>query len=147
VRATLERQAPIRAEYAGPSYIFPNEMNPPSGIVTVSLEQVSALVGPLARFAPRLRGDQPCMAVLEDGVVLSLAYTWRWTSRAAAVGVYTLEGYRGSGYAAAVVAAWGQAVQRTSRLPLYGHAWDNVASQAVTRRLGLVLIGDEVNLS
>jgi putative hydrolase of the HAD superfamily len=143
-RAALERQAPIRAEYTGPSYVFPSEMKPPSDIVTVSLEQTSALVGPLARFAPRLRGNQPCMAVLEDDVVLSLAYTWRWTNRAAAVGVYTLEGYRGKGYAAAVVAAWGQAVQRTSRLPLYGHAWDNVASQAVVRRLGLVLNGDHM---
>ncbi len=55
------------------------------------------------------------------------------------------EGYRGRGYAVAVAAAWGCAVRRTGRLALYGHAWDSAASRTVTRRLGLHLIGDEIN--
>lgn len=147
VKAVLQAHAPIRAEYFGPSYVFPDGMDPPPGVVALSPAQAPALQGPLERFGPRLSSDLPCMAIMVRDAVVSLAYTWRWTGRAAAVGVYTLEGYRERGYAAAVVAAWAYAVQRTGRLSFYGHAWDNGASNAVARRLGLRLIGDEVNIT
>jgi len=144
-RTVLQARAPIVAEYFGASYVFPPGMGLAPGVVAVSPAQASVLRGPMERFAGHLHADQPCVAIVEGGVALSVAYTWRWTERAAAVGVYTLEGYRGRGYAAAVAAAWGCAVRRTGRLALYGHAWDNAASRAVTRRLGLHLIGDEIN--
>ncbi len=145
IRATLQADAPIVAEYFGASYVFPDSANAPRGIVAVSPAQAALLQGPMERFVARLRTDQPCQAIVENGVALSVAYTWRWTGCAVAVGVYTLEGYRGRGYASAVVAAWGAAMRRAGRLAFYGHAWDNAASQAVTRHLGLHLIGDEIN--
>ncbi len=45
------------------------------------------------------------------------------------------------GHGTAVVAGWAAAVQRLGRVPLYGTSWDNVASQGVARKLGLVCFG------
>ncbi|HVA91262.1 MAG TPA: hypothetical protein VNL71_15620 [Chloroflexota bacterium] len=125
--AVLQANAPIITEYFGASYVFPDGLRPPRGVTAVSQANASVLQGPMERFVARLRADQPCWAIVEDGVALSVAYTWRWTVGAAAVGVYTLEGYRGRGYAVAVAAAWGCAMRRAGRLALYGHEWDNAA--------------------
>jgi hypothetical protein len=111
------------------------------------LEDASVLRGSLALLASCLPADQVCLAVIAGGVALTIAYIWRWTRRAAAVGVQTLEDYRGRGNATSVVAAWGRAIQLSGRVPLYGHAWANQTSEAVARRLQLILVGDEVTLT
>jgi len=78
------------------------------------------------------------MAVIEDGAAVSLCHSARLTDRAAEAGVETLDVYRGRGYASVVVAGWAHAIQATGRIPLYRTSWDNLASQAVARRLRLV---------
>ena len=50
-------------------------------------------------------------------------------------------------HAAAVVAAWAAAVRASGRLPLYSTSWDNVASQGVARKLGLVLYGADLSFA
>ncbi len=61
-------------------------------------------------------------------------------------GIETLEAYRGRGYATAVVAGWAYAIRATDRIPLYSTSWDNLASQAVAHRLGLVQYGTDLSL-
>jgi predicted GNAT family acetyltransferase len=80
----------------------------------------------------------PVWTVIEDGFAVSLCFSARLTKRAAAAGVKTLEGYRGHGYAPAAVAAWADAIRATGRIPLYDTSWENDASQAVARKLGLI---------
>jgi predicted GNAT family acetyltransferase len=62
-------------------------------------------------------------------------------------GLETLEEYRRRGHAVAVVAGWARAVRAMGRIPLYGTTWDNIASQGVARKLGLVRYGTELSLS
>ncbi|MDQ5850932.1 MAG: hypothetical protein M3380_02455 [Chloroflexota bacterium] len=84
---------------------------------------------------------QPWAVVLEDGGAVAFCFSSRLTARAASAGLETLEAYRRRGHGTAVVAGWAAAVQRLGRVPLYGTSWDNVASQGVARKLGLVCFG------
>jgi predicted GNAT family acetyltransferase len=59
----------------------------------------------------------------------------------------TLEEFRGRGYAPAVVAAWAHAVREAGRIPLYSTTWDNLASRAVARKLGLIVYGSNLSLA
>jgi len=86
------------------------------------------------------------MAVVEDDEAVSLCFSARLTERAAEAGVQTLEAYRGRGYAPAAVIAWAHAIRATGQIPLYSTSWDNRASQAVARKLGLVQYGVDLSL-
>ena len=77
-------------------------------------------------------------ALVEDGAAVSLGFSARLTTRVAEAGVNTVEAYRGRGYAPTVVTAWAHAIRATGRIPLYSTSWDNRASRAVARKLGLV---------
>ena len=87
------------------------------------------------------------MAVLEDNVAVSVCYSSRLTERVAHAGVETLEGYWGRGHATAVVAGWARAVRAMGRIPVYGTTWDNLASQGVARKLGLICYGTELSVT
>ena len=100
-------------------------------------------------------GYAPVAAVVADGRAVSVCFSSRLTSRVAEAGVETAEPFRGRGYATRAVAAWAHAVRAGSprdsagggRLPLYSTSWENLASQAVARRLGLRLYGVDLLLT
>lgn len=75
MRVVLQADASVVAEYFGASYVFPDGVDSPRGVTAVSPAQASVLQGPMGRFAARLRADQPCRAIIENGVALSVAYT------------------------------------------------------------------------
>jgi predicted GNAT family acetyltransferase len=74
-------------------------------------------------------------------VGVSVCFSSRIGPLSMAAGVFTLLEHRGRGYAAIATAAWGAAVRMTGRIPVYGTSWDNLASQGVARRLGLIMHG------
>ena len=49
----------------------------------------------------------------------------------------------GRGFASAAVAAWAAALRERGRLPLYSTSWENLASQGVARKLGMVAYGED----
>lgn len=146
LREALSQHAPVTREAGGPAYRFPASIAVASDVV-----QLTDANRDLARDTFRwlyddLTGWAPGFAVIEDGVAVSVCFSSRIGVDAAEAGVDTLPDYRGRGYAGAVTAAWSAAIQASGRMPLYSTAWDNLASRAVARRLGLIMYGIDMSL-
>lgn len=71
-----------------------------------------------------------------DGALVAIAHTSALTPRHADVGVATLEGWRGRGFATAAAALVAERVQTTGRTPVWSTGEDNFASQRVAKKLG-----------
>ena len=143
----LQSHAPIERVWVGPAYRFPEHIAPPTNVVRLSRANADLLKGNFAEMVSELNSSQPYLAVVEDSQAVSICRSVRLSSRAHEAGVDTLVGYRRRGYATAVVAAWALAVRALNRIPLYSTSWDNVASQGVARRLGLVQYGVDYHVT
>ena len=141
------RGVPVHAEqyrtlaggevYAGPAFTFPK---------TVEQPDATAHVNALPLLARHFSGwtvteipeRSPIVAVVVDGHAVSVCFCARRSERAAEAGLETAEAFRGRGFGPQVTAAWALAVRASGRVPLYSTSWENGASLAVARKLGLV---------
>ena len=141
------REAPVHAEryrslvggevYAGPAFSFPKTVERPDAAVHVNALPL------LARHfsgwtAAEIPGRSPIAAVVVDGHAVSVCFCARRSDAAAEAGLETAEAFRGRGFGTQVTAAWALAVRASGRVPLYSTSWENGASLAVARKLGLV---------
>jgi GNAT acetyltransferase len=134
---------------SGPAYRFPDVVAPAANATRVAPANVHLIeeMGPdWASFGVELPEREPCWAVVQDGRVVSVCFSARLGDDAAEAGVETLAPYRGRGLACSVVSAWARAVQAMGLIPLYSTSWDNVASQGVARKLGLIQYGVDLSL-
>jgi GNAT superfamily N-acetyltransferase len=138
LRTVLERHAPIEEEGGGPGYLFPESVVAPEHVVQITEENVDLARETFPWMLREFAGWAPYFAVVEGGVVASVCFNARSGPRAAEAGLYTHPEYRGRGYAADVTRAWGAATRARGRVPLYSTSWDNLASQAVARKVGLI---------
>ena len=133
--------------WIGPAYRFPERIEPPTNVVWLSREDAGLLKGDFAKMVPELDDCQPYLAVIEDSQAVSICRSVRLSSRAHEAGVDTLEDYRRRGHATSAVVAWALAVRALNLIPLYSTSWDNVASQGVVQRLGLVQYGVDYHVT
>ena len=143
----LQSHAPIERVWVGPAYHFPEHITPPTNTVQLSRENVGLLKGDFTEMVSELNNSSPYLAIIEDSQAVAICRSVRLSSRAHEAGVDTLVGYRRRGYATAVVAAWALAIRALNRIPLYSTSWDNVASQGVAQRLGLVQYGVDYHVT
>lgn len=146
VVAALEREAPIESLSAGPAWRFPDPIPAVEGVVPVTEANLDAMQRHYPWTATHLEELQPCRAIIVDGEGVSVCFSSRISREAAEAGVDTVGAFRGRGYAPAVVAAWASAVREAGLVPLYSTSWDNLASRAVARKLGLILYGADLSI-
>ena len=135
----------IAQTYAGPAYWFPDDIERPTNIVSITEQNANLLRDFPADWLPEIDSSRPYLAVVEDGRVVSLCCSARMSAQAHEAGVKTVAGYRGRGYAPAVVAGWAIAVRELGCIPLYSTSWENVASQRVASKLGSILYGSDLH--
>lgn len=89
----------------------------------------------------------PWCAVVVDGEVASIAFAARLSDTGAELGLVTSRAHRGQGYAAAATAGWSRLPSLRSRTLFYSTDRDNVSSQRVAARLGLLLLGTSLRIA
>lgn len=147
LRESLERQAPISQESAGPAYRFPDSVAQASEVVRLTGANRELARDTFPWLYAEVADWQPCFAIVMDGAAVSVCYSSRSASRVDEAGVDTLPEFRGRGYASIVTAAWAGAVRAAGREPVYSTSWENAASQGVARRLGLIIFGVDASWS
>ena len=143
----LQRHAPIERVWVGPAYRFPEHITPPTDVIQLSCEKAGLLKKSFAEMVSELNSSQPYFAIIADSQAVAICRSVRVSSRAHEAGVDTRVGYRRRGYATSVATAWALAVRALNCIPLYSTSWDNVASQSVARRLGLVQYGVDYHVT
>ena len=139
-REFLAGHAPIAETWSGPAYRFPASL-PPTAPDVVRLTSGNAHLlrgGDLEPWLADIGHSEPLVALVREDHAVSVCGSVRITPEAHEAGVETSAAARGRGFAVAVVAAWARAVRELGAEPLYSTSWDNAASQAVARKLGLI---------
>jgi GNAT superfamily N-acetyltransferase len=143
----LGRVAPVLRSWSGPAFCFPKELHAGIGTILVTHGNAQLLHPLLQGWVPDVRLCQPMVALTVDGRAVTVCCSVRRTDLAHEAGVETAPPYRGRGYAAHVVAAWARAVRDMGRVPLYSTSWQNEASRAVARKLGLIHFGSDLHIT
>lgn len=164
VRAALEAHGPVTdaPRAGGPDYRFPapDAQTPPlagaashagtaadgADVVWLGPDNAHLLHRWLPAWIPDAGIGEPTAAVLVDGAAVAICATVRMPGEAAAAGVEAHPAFRGRGYAPAATAAWARAIHERGIVPLYGTSWDNLASQRVAAKLGLIQFGASLGI-
>lgn len=144
----LEAHSPVEAIWHGPVFAFaatPAVSEAP-GTVAITPANARLLEARLPDWLPDVPHRQPFLAALVDGDAVAVCASVRITPAVHAAGVETHPDFRRRGLARRVVGAWAAAVRRLGAAPVYSTSWENTASQAVARHLGLELIGTDYHL-
>lgn len=142
----LETHAPVQEFGMGPAYQFLHFFEPSRLVQLLTETNAEKLQGGFEGLMAELHDWQPFLAIVEENKAVSVCRSVRITSQAHEAGVETLPGFRGKGYAADAVAEWASVVRSRGALPLYSTSWDNIASQAVARKLQLVPYGEDFHI-
>jgi len=158
IRSLLGSVTEIVFEWRGPAFRFPPEIPAPAPgdlpLQPVRPGDEALLEQSFPDMLPDVVTGQPMWAAVEEGRAVSLTHAARPravpgspTCLATEVGVATLASHRGRGLAPRVVAAWARSVRAEGGEPMYSTSWDNKASRAVARKLGLVFYGEDLHFT
>ncbi|HEX8737314.1 MAG TPA: GNAT family N-acetyltransferase [Pyrinomonadaceae bacterium] len=137
----LESDAPVESVENGLAYQFIKDEMPFERVTAVTEDNPEILQGGFEKLIEELPAWQPFVAMVQENRAVSICRSVRITAEAHEAGVETLPEFRGNGYAAEVVSEWARLVRKAGAIPLYSTSFENHASQAVTRKLGLKCYG------
>ena len=143
----LSREAPVSTIYTGPAFCFAETSITSHDAIAVTSENVAVLSPYLDPWREDVAAGMPMAAVLDHGCAVAVCCSVRVGHEAHEAGVETHPDFRGRGHAAAAVRAWATMVRELGRMPLYSTSWDNTASRALARSLGLVQYGATLQLT
>ena len=147
-RALLQTHQPIEREWSGPVYPFPRAVtSSPGELVAITRANADLLAADFRDWLADVGRCNPLLALVHEGRVVSLCASVRITPAIHEAGMETLPAERGRGFAGAVVGGWARAVRELGAEPLYSTSWENTASQAVARKLGLLPFGADFHLT
>lgn len=142
----LETHAAVDKLRMGPAYHFTEYPAPSRPLVAITETTAERLRRGFEELVAELPDWQPFLAVIEESRAVSVCRSVRITPAAHEAGVETLPDFRGKGYAKDVVAGWARLVQSKGAIPLYSTSWENTASQAVAKKLHLVVYGADFHV-
>jgi hypothetical protein len=137
----LSLHAPAENIWAGPVYMFTHGVMPSIPPIAIDQDNAHLLREGFEDWLPDVPHRRPFMAVIEDGRAVSICASVRISAAVHCAGVETRVEYRRRGHAVSAVAGWARAVRSSGATAFYSTSWDNVASQRVAGRLGLLLVG------
>lgn len=137
----FEPYVPEQNPSNGLAYQFTKSETPSMSVITVTTENSEILRDGFEKLIEELPAWQPFAALVKANKVVSVCRSARITAEAHEAGVETLPEFRGNGYAKAVTLGWARLVRKTSAIPLYSTSWENIASQALARKLELKCYG------
>ncbi|MGE8203259.1 GNAT family N-acetyltransferase [Heyndrickxia sp. NPDC080065] len=143
----LSQVQPIRSVWIGPAFIFPEVRNRSTKAIQVTQSNKKLLLPHFPYTYDEFEYKEPCFAIVQNDMAVSLCCSARQTSKGDEASLYTLEEFRGKGYGVDVSNAWAREVQKQGRLALYSTSWDNFSSQSVAKKLQLIQYGTDIHLS
>jgi len=142
----LPTHSPGQDIWMGPAYRFMEGIEPSRPVLAITETNAELLRGGFEKLVAELPAWQPFLALIEKGQAVSVCRSVRITAAAHEAGVETLPDFRGKGYAKDVIAGWARVVQSIGAIPLYSTSWENVASQALAKKLHLVPYGADFQI-
>lgn len=150
IHAALHQGDDNAHEYRGPAYWIPVEQitethKRAANVVLISESNTHLLQADFAWALPlsASSGIEPILVAVEEEKAVTICFCSRRPAQATEAGLETLPAFRGKGYATMVVAAWAAEVRRRGTIPMYSTSWENLASQAVARKLQMVCYGED----
>jgi hypothetical protein len=145
----LEKYKSLKNVWIGPAYSFPEIVSTNSDQNIFSITDYNRHY--LARYFSNVYDNYeyryPITAFIVDGDAISICCSARKSSRAIEASLNTIEQFRGRGIANKVVTAWSREVTNLGYIPLYSTSWDNLNSQRVAQKLGLIQYGMDFSIN
>ncbi|KLU53552.1 hypothetical protein EL84_14855 [Paenibacillus sp. VT-400] len=144
----VETFEPVNRVWMGPAYAFPelsHEWN--QKVQLIGQEQRYLLAEHFPELTDHLYEKSPVAAYVIGDSAVAVCRSARLSNHGAEASLYTAPGYRGHGYAAETVKCWQYYVKERGRMPIYSTSWDNLASQQVARKLGLIQFGVDFSIT
>jgi len=143
----LSAHSPIKQIWFGPAYYFADSILTSPEPIPIHINNSFFLRDELQDWIPDVPYQQPFVAIIVGGIAVALCASVRISSTAHEAGVETASFHRRKGHAVKVVSAWAGAVKALGAVPLYSTSIENLASQKVAARLGLIRYGLDFHIT